>query len=573
MYAANGNIEKSVGYGYTYGDATKGEIPDTVYKVTYDGKDFLSYTYDSLGRLSQRKVGATSEKYTYKNNADGTTTPRVDVYTTIAGLDISYEYDANGNITHISGEADENYTYDSQNRLIRMDHQYMGITETYDYDDRGNILSRKRYDYTTGDINYQPIEIINYGYTDATWADLMTEYNGQSISYDALGNPLEYRDGMSMTWEMGRRLSTLTKDGFTNTYTYNADGLRMSKTTSEGTTTYFIIDGEYVGEETYIDGVCHVTMYLYDDKGTVVGINADGEVYYMVKNVQGDVTGLVDKNGNRAAYYDYDPWGAPDGCYDGNGNYITAKDHIAYRNPFRYRGYMYDAETGLYYLNSRYYDPITSRFVNADALVTTGQGFDGNNMFAYCENNPVNRFDPTGNFAIVATAATVTVCGIAAWKIATLFVAGVTALAALDVGIHNPPTTWPSISLPEEEIIQKAKVKEEEKEKEKDIAQPPRAGTTYYHATTIDNVLLIVATGTMIGSTYEGGHVFAWRSKPNKYAIANSGARSSGVIISFKTNAAFVDDTGIKDEMIRKYSPVISDRPGPIKVWDVEIVG
>ena len=87
-------------------------------------------------------------------------------------------------------------------------------------------------------------------------------------------------------------------------------------------------------------------------------------------------------------------------------------NHIANVNPIRYRGYYYDTESGLYYLKSRYYDPVTCRFINADGYISTGQGLLSTNMFAYCGNNPVNRKDPTGQFWITAliVTAVVAVC-------------------------------------------------------------------------------------------------------------------------------------------------------------------
>ena len=117
-------------------------------------------------------------------------------------------------------------------------------------------------------------------------------------------------------------------------------------------------------------------------------------------------------------------------------------NHIANVNPIRYRGYYYDTESGLYYLKSRYYDPATCRFINADGYISTGQGLLSTNMFAYCENNPVNKFDPTGNFALTATLG-----GIALWKIGGLIIGAVTALVIADTVAKNSPSL-PSISLP-----------------------------------------------------------------------------------------------------------------------------
>ena len=113
-------------------------------------------------------------------------------------------------------------------------------------------------------------------------------------------------------------------------------------------------------------------------------------VFYYYYNAQGDVMGLRNDSGNSVVQYTYDSWGK---LLSTTG---TMAGFINPYNPFRYRGYFYDEETGLYYLNSRYYDPETGRFINADGYVSTGQGLLGTNMFAYCENNPANRHDMGG---------------------------------------------------------------------------------------------------------------------------------------------------------------------------------
>ena len=110
---------------------------------------------------------------------------------------------------------------------------------------------------------------------------------------------------------------------------------------------------------------------------------------------------LVDATGATVANYKYDPYGKLLSVTDANGIAITGATHIANLNPLRYRGYYYDTETGWYYLQSRYYDPILKRFLNADTYASTGQGFLGYNMFAYCGNNPVNASDPSGSKSII----------------------------------------------------------------------------------------------------------------------------------------------------------------------------
>lgn len=119
-------------------------------------------------------------------------------------------------------------------------------------------------------------------------------------------------------------------------------------------------------------------------------MNYDGTEYYYVLNLQGDVVAILDSGGNTVVEYVYDAWG----------NFMTPtgslKDTLGFYNPLLYRGYVFDPWYGMYYLQSRYYIPRDCRFLNADALVATGQGLLVNNMFAYCRNNPVSRRDMTG---------------------------------------------------------------------------------------------------------------------------------------------------------------------------------
>lgn len=239
---------------------------------------------------------------------------------------------------------------------------------------------------------------IQYGYAETGWKDLMTSYNGQSITYDEIGNPLTYRDGMTMTWT-GRQLTTLTQNGKQNTYKYDVDGLRLEKTAGGVTTQYQYVNGQLLGEKRS-NGV--VLRYTYDALGALSGIqykNAAGvTTNYIVRcTLSGDVDQIYDTKGNLLARYIYDTWGNTLSVTDASGKAITDLLHIASINPIRYRGYYFDAETGLYYLQSRYYDTVTKRYINPDGYVFTGQDMQSGNMFAYCGNQPVNRFDNTGS--------------------------------------------------------------------------------------------------------------------------------------------------------------------------------
>ena len=131
-------------------------------------------------------------------------------------------------------------------------------------------------------------------------------------------------------------------------------------------------------------------IFAYDGAGKPMAVTWNGTTYLYLTNIQGDVIAILDTEGNIVVQYTYDAWG----------NILTTTGTLAESlgviNPLTYRGYVYDQETGLYYLQSRYYNPTIGRFINADALVSTGQGLLGNNMFAYCGNNPTNCFDSSG---------------------------------------------------------------------------------------------------------------------------------------------------------------------------------
>lgn len=120
-------------------------------------------------------------------------------------------------------------------------------------------------------------------------------------------------------------------------------------------------------------------------------------MFYLATNQQGDIIGIYNASGNMVVKYEYDAWGNIISTTDANGSALNSlSQKWSDINPFRYRGYYYDAETDLYYLQSRYYDAEVGRFINQDCYISTGTGLLGFNMFAYCDNNPVNFCDPTG---------------------------------------------------------------------------------------------------------------------------------------------------------------------------------
>lgn len=134
--------------------------------------------------------------------------------------------------------------------------------------------------------------------------------------------------------------------------------------------------------------------FAYDANGNItslISFTMGGKDYFYIRNAQSDVIGLADEAGNVVVNYQYDSWGKVTGI---TGSLAAT---VGKKNPFRYRGYYHDEETGMYYLQSRYYGPEIKRFINADRCVTNS--LLGTNLYAYCENNPVNMMDPDGNFA------------------------------------------------------------------------------------------------------------------------------------------------------------------------------
>ena len=369
----------------------------------------MENVYDDLGRLTQKLYTATdgsayspAATYSYmdwSSDASRTTgTARGIDYSYTAGdlsvSDLYYVYDANGNITaERTWQPDENnplrekYTYDGKNQLIRHDSATQGKSFAYEYDAGGNILSKSEYDYTTGELG-AALHTVSYTYGDSSWGDLLTAYNGQTITYDAIGNPTSYL-GWNMTWQ-GRQLASATKDENALSFTYDANGIRTSKTVNGVTTEYFLNGSQILAQKTG-----ESTMwFFYDSAGNRVGLaDADNHFYYYIYNLQGDVIAIADAvSGKLAAKYSYDAWSKCASVENADGYTIGTA------NPFRYRGYYYDTETGLYYLNSRYYDPEVGRFLNADAAIGQIGNVQGTNMFAYCFNNPVNMSDYDGNW-------------------------------------------------------------------------------------------------------------------------------------------------------------------------------
>jgi len=137
--------------------------------------------------------------------------------------------------------------------------------------------------------------------------------------------------------------------------------------------------------------------FIYDQSG-IAGIKYNNATYFYRKDAQGNISAILDSNGNIVVEYKYDSWGNH-AVLDANGADIASATHIGNLNPFRYRGYYYDAETGLYFLKTRYYDPEVGRFITIDDIsYIDPETINGLNLYAYCGNNPVMGYDPDGTW-------------------------------------------------------------------------------------------------------------------------------------------------------------------------------
>ena len=345
-------------------------------------------TIDKLNRTTFSTVKLGSKTFTseYHFAAGGYGTGSVTnlvASITQPGCNCGYGYDDNGNIASatLNGKW-TGYTYDALGQLVQVnDHSDTrsgenGTTWKYTYDLGGNILKKERFAYAD---TTNPLETVTYTYGDANWRDKLTAVNGSAIRYDAIGNPLN--DGTwTYTWQNGRQLQKMQKSGVTAEFVYNADGLRVQKTVN-GVATKYTLHGKNIVHMTSGTDELHV---FYDAQNRPAVVVYNGTAYAYVKSLQGDVVAILDENGNAVVSYGYDAWGAPLWC---TGELAETLGKV---QPFRYRGYVFDEETGLYYLRSRYYNPRWGRFVNADGAIIQ------KNLFAYCSNGPIVGYDPSG---------------------------------------------------------------------------------------------------------------------------------------------------------------------------------
>jgi RHS repeat-associated protein len=353
----------------------------------------MSYTYYTEGDYVEGALN------TYTTNVNGSVT------------EYTYSYDSDGNITGIvegSGNT-TSYTYDDLGRIISETHGV--ITRTYDYDDAGNITTitetapKEEIDPDPG---FKPIihwalkkpyttESKIFEYENSQYGDLLISYDGQPITYDDIGNPLSYYNGTSyyFTWE-GKRLVGATSGSKTMSFSYNDEGIRTKKTVNGVETKYYLFGSQIMSEKTDTRTIVYIYDATYSPIGMMYRKNNYAEnvfdVFWFEKNILGDVIAVYNSNGTKLVTYIYtDSWGNHTVSYS-NGGGSTG----AIYNPFRHRSYYYDTNLGMYYLESRYYDANTCRFISPYNNPVIEQGTPEANAYSYCFNNPIDYICYTG---------------------------------------------------------------------------------------------------------------------------------------------------------------------------------
>ena len=395
-----------------------------ILEVVYEQLGYkISYTYDALGRLTsecvknENDIMLSNVTYNYMPGGYGENSTTSMIFSINQGdVSIEYGYDENGNVTHeLCGDTNIEYSYDELGQLHRVDSQNEMQTWVYDYDRGGNIISKTKYEYTTNNLG-QSQETVMYSYNDENWKDKLTSFNGTAISYDNAGNPVN--DGKwNYTWANGHKLVGMSSADANLLLTYNHTGNRIRKV-------YNTDSFQEVTDYTMHDQrIVHMVTVHTDDNGTVsqenmhfffastsrpMMVSYNGNEFIYVYNLHGDVIGIRDTSGNLVVKYSYDVWG----------NLLNTTGLLANtlgkRNPYRYRTYIYDEESQLYYLANRYYNPTWGRFLTPDISAETVPSvlLQERSVYSYCYNDPVSFADENGKMGFLAALGTMAVGGL-----------------------------------------------------------------------------------------------------------------------------------------------------------------
>lgn len=391
IFNYNGELNEVV---YSYDDF------DKLIEVNLDGKT-KTIKYDNLSRIKVEKLdNVYTKKYDYlvvDDHTNNLINKEEFAINNIKEEEYEYEYDENLNIVRVNLNKEEivSYQYDELSRLIREDNKQFNKTLRYYYDNGGNIISRVESEYKNEEVSLKKVD---YKYSIESNKDLLLFYEDKAFSYDELGYPIVYKD-VNLIWDRTRLKS------YDNvTFTYKEDGKRLTKVKNNIITKYY-----YENDKLLVEDNGNLLLYKYDENG-VIGFKYEsvGDYHYK-KNIMGDVLSIMDNSNIEIVKYVYDAYGNHKTYVLNNNEYVNIEEEVSYSseglnnkliaqvNPFRYRSYYYDNETGLYYVLNRYYDPQTARFISPDSIeYLDSESFNGLNLYAYCLNNPVMNVDFNG---------------------------------------------------------------------------------------------------------------------------------------------------------------------------------
>ena len=364
-------------YSYTYSNDSKRRISQVSIN---NGETVVKPKHDCLGRNTGKTITANGntvvdDRISYlKKGSHATNIPVKIIFKD--GSYISYKYDNMGNIVRIyeNGIIAIEYEYDKLGRLVRENNKKFNESFAFKYDNSGNMIALGSCPYScksteelerAGEMYYEQLRYDS--------SNRMTKLGTYGIEFTDDGKCIKHM-GTDITWT-GKKMT-----GYgTHTYSYDASGRRISK---DNVTFTYDVNGRLIEQS---DGI----SFIYDHE-SLIGFKYSGSSYYYRRDILGNIMEIIDSTGASVVKYTYNAWGR---CRS------TGNSTIASINPYRYRGYYYDTESGFYFLQTRYYDPYTGRFLSMDDVeYIDPETIGGVNLYAYCNNNPVMNVDPNGRF-------------------------------------------------------------------------------------------------------------------------------------------------------------------------------